>query len=331
MIDYKKIMSQEVQKLKPSGIRKFFDIAVSMENVISLSIGEPDFSTPWEIREAGITSLKERKTWYTSNKGLKSLCDKISLYTKDKTGLDYCSESEILVTVGGSEAIDLAIRTLVEAGDEVIIPQPSFVCYEPITRLAGGVPVFIQTKAEDGFKLTAKQLKEAITPKTKLLILPFPNNPTGAIMEKQDLKEIAQVLKNTPIMILSDEIYAEMTYGGKKHISIAQINNMKERTIIVSGFSKAFAMTGWRLGYALAPKPILEQMLKIHQFAIMCSPTTSQYGAVKALENYNEYISPMVEEFDLRRKLITDGFNKIGLTCFNPQGAFYVFPSIEKT
>ncbi len=330
-MDYEKYLSPVVCGLKPSGIRKYFDLAHQMEGVISLGVGEPDFATPWEIRQAGIDALKERKTWYTSNRGLEKLCRLICKYHMEKYGLCYSPKDETLVTVGGSEAIDLALRTLVAPGDEVIIPQPSFVCYDPITRLCGGVPRIVETKAKDGFKLTAADLEAAITPKTKLVILPFPGNPTGAVMRKADLEPLAQVICRHDLLVLSDEIYAELTYGEEKHFSIAQLPGMAERTVIAGGFSKAFAMTGWRLGFALAPAPILKQMLKVHQFAIMCSPTTSQYAAIKALENYEEYIAPMRQEYDARRRLIVDGFAKLGLPCFQPEGAFYIFPSIAKT
>ncbi len=329
-MDYQKLLNQTVQEIKPSGIRKYFDLAHQMKDVISLGVGEPDFATPWEIRQAGIDSLKERKTWYTANRGLEKLCCAISKYYMERFGLCYAPNAEIMVTVGGSEALDLAIRALISPGDEVIIPQPSFVCYEPITRLCGGVPVIIETRAEDGFKLRAKDLAAAITEKTKLLVLPFPANPTGAVMRKEDLEEIAEVLREKEIMILSDEIYCELTYGSP-HVSIAQLEGMQEKTILVGGFSKSFAMTGWRLGYALAPEAVLKQMLKIHQFAIMSSPTTSQYAAIKAMSDYEGYIAPMREEYDRRRRLIVEGFNRLGLTCFQPEGAFYIFPSIQKT
>ena len=330
MIDYEKVLSQTIQTIQPSGIRRFFDIANEMQDVISLGIGEPDFATPWEIRKAGIHSLEKGKTWYTANKGLEKLRNAIAEYIYQRLQVRYNAE-EVLVTVGGSEAIDIAIRALVNPGDEVIIPQPSFVAYEPITVLAGGVPVIIQCRAEDGFKLTKQALLEKITPKTKLLVLPFPNNPTGAVMRRGDLAEIAEALRDTNIMVLSDEIYSELTYGGIRHESIVSQEGMRERTILINGFSKSFAMTGWRLGFACGPKEIMEQITKIHQYAIMCSPTTSQYAAVQALSNPDEYIQEMVEEYDTRRKLIVDGFNALGLTCFNPEGAFYIFPSIQKS
>ncbi len=330
-MDYNKILNPEVVNIQPSGIRKFFDLAETMQDVISLGVGEPDFPTPWQIRKAGILSLEESKTRYTSNSGLQSLRETIASYLKRKYDLQYEPLSEILVTVGGSEAIDGCIRAVVCPGDEVIIPQPSYVCYEPITRLAGGVPVIIETKEEDQFKLTPEALKAAITPKTKLLILPYPCNPTGAIMEREDLEKIAEVLRGTDILVLSDEIYAELTFGGKRHVSIASIPGMRERTLVVNGFSKAFSMTGWRLGYACGPKEILTQVTKIHQFAIMCAPTTSQYAAVAAMTVCDDAVEEMAEEYDARRRLIVDGFNKLGLTCRDPKGAFYAFPSIQKT
>ena len=331
MMDYTSVINPIVNGIKPSGIRKFFDIASGMKDVISLGVGEPDFQTPWQVRKAGISSLQRGNTKYTANSGLKKLREKIAEYTEKKQGLKYMPDSEILVTVGGSEAIDLAIRALVCAGDEVIIPQPSYVCYEPITLLSGGKPVIIETKAEDDFKLTAKDLKNAITNKTKALILPFPCNPTGAVMEKKDLEEIAEVLRDTNIVVISDEIYSSLTFTGERHVSIAEINGMKERTIMVNGFSKAFSMTGWRLGYALGPKEIMRQLIKIHQFAIMCAPTTSQYAAIEALENCDEEVEQMREEYNRRRRLITKGFNDLGLTCREPLGAFYVFPCIKST
>lgn len=331
MMDYSKILSQRAVQLKPSGIRRFFDIAAEMEDVISLGVGEPDFKTPWSIRRAGIESLEKGHTWYTANAGLLALRSEITNYLNRRFSLKYDSKSEIFVTVGGSEAIDLCIRALIEPGDEVLIVEPSFVCYDPITRLTGGVPVAIPTKAEDAFRLTAKQLKAAITPKTKLLVLPFPNNPTGGIMRREHLEEIADVLRETDIMVLSDEIYAELTYGDERHVSIASIDGMKERTIVVNGFSKAYAMTGWRLGYAAGPAPVIKQMIKLHQYAIMCAPTTSQYAAIEALRHCDEEIERMRDEYDMRRRLVVDGFNRIGLTCFEPEGAFYVFPDIRTT
>ncbi len=331
MIDYNKILNPAVTEIKPSGIRKFFDIAETMADVISLGVGEPDFPTPWQIRSAGIKSLEESKTRYTSNRGLGKLRETISQYTARKCGVSYQPEDEILVTVGGSEAIDMSIRALVAAGEEVIIPQPSYVCYEPIVKLVGGIPVIIETKSENGFKLTADELRGAISPNTKALILPYPCNPTGAIMEKEDLEAIAEVLRDTNIIVISDEIYAELTYGGNRHVSIASIDGMQERTILINGFSKAFSMTGWRLGYACGPKELLTQITKIHQYAIMCAPTMSQYAAIAAMTSCDEVVAEMVEEYDMRRRLIVNGFNKLGLTCHEPKGAFYAFPSIKTT
>lgn len=331
MINYDKILNKTVTEIKPSGIRKFFDIAEEMKEVISLGVGEPDFRTPWPVREAGIVSLQKGYTRYTANSGLLKLREEISNYCERKLGLCYNPKTEILVTVGGSEAIDGAVRALVGPGDEVLIPQPSFVCYEPITRLAGGIPKIINTKVENQFRLTAKELKENITEKTKALILPYPCNPTGAIMEKQHLEEIAAVLKETDIIVISDEIYSELTYGGKKHTSIASIDGMKERTVLINGFSKTFSMTGWRLGFACGPAPILKQMTKIHQFAIMSAPTTSQYAAIKALTECEENVEEMLNEYDCRRRIMVDGFNSLGLTCFEPKGAFYAFPCIKST
>lgn len=331
MIDYSKVLNTAVTEIKPSGIRKFFDIAATMDDVISLGVGEPDFQTPWHIRKAGISSLERGRTKYSANRGTIELRNEISTYLKRRYGLEYRAESEILVTVGGSEAIDGAIRAIVSPGDEVIIPQPSYVCYEPITALAGGVPVIIETKAENDFKVTAEELKKAITSKTKALILPYPCNPTGAVMEKDDLIEIAEVLKDTDIIVISDEIYSELTYCDSPHISTASVPNMRERTITVNGFSKAYSMTGWRLGYACGPEEIMKQITKIHQYAIMCAPTTSQYAAVEALRNGDEEIEKMRNEYDRRRRLIVHGFNKLGLTCREPKGAFYAFPCIEST
>lgn len=331
MIDYTSIINKEVLEIKPSGIRKFFDIAETMDDVISLGVGEPDFPTPWNIRNAGIRSLERSKTRYTSNSGLEKLRDEISRFLKRKYNLKYCGKDEILVTVGGSEGIDACIRALVSPGDEVIIPQPSYVCYEPITRLAGGVPVIIETKAENEFRVTADELKSKITDKTKVLILPYPCNPTGAIMGKKDLEEIVEVLKDTNVIVLSDEIYSELTFGDEKHVSIASIDGMWERTVVINGFSKAFSMTGWRLGYACGPKEIIKQITKIHQFAIMCAPTTSQYAAIEALKNTDDAVEKMLEEYDSRRRMIVKGFNDLGLTCREPKGAFYAFPSIQST
>ncbi len=331
MIDYNKILNPTAVNIKPSGIRKFFDIATEMEGVISLGVGEPDFQTPWHIRNAGIQSLQNGKTKYTANRGLIELRNSICGYMQDRFQLKYCPKTEVLVTVGGSEAIDAAIRAVVSPGDEVLIVQPSFICYPPICELAGGVPVIIETTAENNFRLTAKALKEHITDKTKALILPYPGNPTGAIMEKQDLLEIASVLKGTDIIVISDEIYAELTYTETSHVSVASIDDMWERTVVVSGFSKAYSMTGWRLGFACGPAPIMEQMTKIHQYAIMSAPTMAQHAAVEAIKNGRDDIDAMVEEYDMRRRLIVDGFRSLGLDCFEPLGAFYVFPSIKST
>lgn len=331
MIDYSKILNKTVVDIKPSGIRRFFDISATMDDVISLSIGEPDFQTPWQIRKAGINSLQKGKTKYTSNKGQAELLHEISNYMKRKFGLSYNPQNEILVTVGGSEAIDAAIRAIVAPGEEVIIPQPSYVCYEPMTTLAGGVPVILNTKAENDFKVTSEELEALITDKTKAVILPYPCNPTGAIMEYEDLVAISKVLKNTNIMVISDEIYAELTFSGKSHVSPASIEGLKDRTITINGFSKAFSMTGWRLGFACGPKEIMEQMIKIHQYAIMCAPTTSQYAAIEALKNCDEDVAYMMNEYNMRRRIMVAGFNKIGLSCREPKGAFYAFPSIKST
>ncbi len=331
MIDYSKILSETVVDIKPSGIRKFFDIANTMEGVISLGVGEPDFRTPWQVRSAGIRSLEQGKTRYTSNRGLEQFREELSRYVNRKYKVSYSPEREILITVGGSEAIDAAIRAVINPGDEVIIPQPSYVCYEPITRLAGGKPVIINTKAENDFKLTPEELCECITERTKVLILPYPCNPTGAIMERADLEAIAEVLRDKNILVISDEIYAELTFGGSEHVSIAEIEGMRERTVLINGFSKAFSMTGWRLGYACGPAEIIAQVTKIHQYAIMCAPTTSQYAAIEALRSCDEDVARMKEEYDGRRRIIVKGFNELGLTCREPKGAFYAFPSIKST
>ncbi|MBO4897591.1 MAG: aminotransferase class I/II-fold pyridoxal phosphate-dependent enzyme [Clostridia bacterium] len=330
MIDLESLLNPEVASIPPSGIRKFFDIAAEMKDAISLGVGEPDFVTPWHIREAGIYSLEKGHTYYTSNSGLKELREEISLYQKRRFSLSYDPEQEILVTVGGSEAIDLMIRSVVAPGDEVLIPEPSFVCYSPCTKLAGGVAVPLITKEEDDFRLTAEALRAAITDKTKLLIMPFPNNPTGAVMPRESLLEIAEVLRDTNVLVLSDEIYGELTYTGK-HVSIAEIEGMRERTVVVGGFSKAFAMTGWRLGFACGPAPLLSMMRKVHQYAIMCAPTVSQYAAVEAMRHGDDDIEMMKKEYNYRRRVIVDGFRKMGLSCFEPGGAFYAFPSIKKT
>ena len=331
MIDYGKVLSRTVTEMKPSGIRKFFDIANSMDDVISLGVGEPDFRTPWQVRSAGIRSLENGATRYTSNRGLEPLREEVSRYVKRKYGVEYAPESEILVTVGGSEAIDAAIRAITNPSDEIIIPQPSYVCYEPMVNLAGGVPVILRTKAENDFKVTADELREKITDRTKAIILPYPCNPTGAIMEREDLQALAEVLEGTDIIVISDEIYAELTFGAKRHVSIASIEGMRERTVLINGFSKTFAMTGWRLGYACGPAEIMTQITKIHQYAIMCAPTTSQYAAIEALKNCDEEVERMKEEYDMRRKIMVSGFNRLGLTCREPKGAFYAFPSIEST
>ena len=331
MIDYSKVLSDVVKEIKPSGIRKFFDIANTMEDVISLGVGEPDFRTPWQVRSAGIRSLEIGSTRYTSNRGLEALRDEISVYVKRKYGVEYIPSSEILVTVGGSEAIDAAVRAITEPGDEIIIPQPSYVCYEPIVKLAGGVPVIINTKAENDFKLTRAELEAVMTDKTKAIILPYPCNPTGAIMEYEDILAISEAIKDTNVMVISDEIYAELTFGGKRHVSTPSVPGMKERTILINGFSKTFAMTGWRLGYACGPAKVLNMITKIHQFAIMCAPTTSQYAAIEALRNCDAEVSKMLDEYDMRRKIIVAGFNKLGLSCREPKGAFYAFPCIKST
>ena len=321
-------LSQVIKEIKPSGIRKFFDIVSEMEDAISLGVGEPDFDTPWHIREEGIYSLERGRTFYVSNSGIRELRLEICKYIKKSQGLSY-SENEVVVTVGGSEAIDIALRAMIDPGDEVLIPQPCFVSYEPCTILAGGKPVIINLKEENDFRLTAQEVKDAITDKTKILVLPFPNNPTGAILEKEDLVEIAKVVIENDLYVLSDEIYSELTYKGK-HMSIAQIEGMQERTVLINGFSKAFAMTGWRLGYALAPERILKQMLKIHQYAIMCAPTTSQYAAIEALKKGKDDVAAMKTEYDRRRRFLLNEFEKMGIDCFTPYGAFYAFPSIKK-
>ncbi len=330
MIDYEKALSRTIREMKPSGIRKFFDIAQGMEGVISLGVGEPDFKTPWLIRKQAIDVLEMGKTCYTANSGLMELRKEISKYFERTIDTHYDPEHEVIVTVGGSEGIDLCIRSMVEPGDEVLVVEPSFVCYSPIVEICGGKAVGIQTKVENEFRLTAQELRENISDKTKLLILPFPNNPTGAIMRREDLESIAQVLKDTNIIVLSDEIYSELTYSGK-HVSFAQIEGMRERTVVINGFSKSFAMTGWRLGFVGGPEPIVSQLLKLHQYAIMCSPTVSQYAAVTALQSCTGDIEKMKNEYDMRRRYVVDAFNKLGLDCFTPQGAFYVFPCIKST
>ena len=330
-MDYEKILSPVVTQVPPSGIRKYFDIAESMQGVISLGVGEPDFPTPWEIRKAGILSLEAGKTRYTANKGLEQLRVEISAYMKRKYRVDYNPADEILVTVGGSEAIDATLRAVICPGDEILIPQPSYVCYEPMVRFSGGIPVILETTAEFDFKVTPEMLKSAITPRTKALIMPYPCNPTGAIMEREDLEAVAEVLRDTNILVLSDEIYAELTFGGKSHVSIASLEGMKERCVVVNGFSKTFSMTGWRMGYACGPEPIMQQVTKIHQYGIMSAPTTAQYAAIEALRHGDEAVKAMLEEYDMRRRLIVNGFNRIGLACREPKGAFYAFPCIRST
>ena len=324
-------LAERTVGIKPSGIRKFFDLVTEMNDpeVISLGVGEPDFDTPWHIREEGIYSLERGRTFYTSNSGLKDLRNEISAYLKRRCQVEYDPEKEIMVTVGGSEAIDIGLRAVLNPGEEVIIPQPSYVSYEPCTILAGGTPVIINLQEKNEFRLTKEELLEAITPKTKVLILPFPNNPTGSVMRREDLEAIAEVCIEKDILVMSDEIYSELTYGAE-HVTIASLPGMRERTILINGFSKAYAMTGWRLGYACAPKIILEQMLKIHQFAIMCAPTTSQYAAVEALKNGDEDVKIMRESYNQRRRFLMDSFKKMKLECFEPYGAFYVFPCIKE-
>ena len=329
-MDYSKILSESTVSLKPSGIRKFFDFVESRPDCIALTVGQPDFVTPWHIREAAVQSLTEGKTYYTSNAGTLKLREEISRYLVRRFDMPvYDPKNEIVVTVGGSEAIDLAFRALINSGDEVIIPEPSFVCYSPLVKMAGGTAVTVETVFEDEFKLTPEMLKKAITDKTKMLVLPYPNNPTGAILTREELEKIADVIRDTDIVILTDEIYAEMTYG-LKHTSITSLPGMRERTIVVSGFSKSYAMTGWRLGYVCAPEPIAKQMLKIHQFGIMCAPTTSQFAAIEALVNGDEDIEMMIEEYNRRRRYIYKGLKDIGIDSFEPKGAFYIFPDIRK-
>lgn len=324
-----KELSQKVLNIKPSGIRKFFDLVSEMDNVISLGVGEPDFDTPWHIRDEGMYALEKGRTFYTSNAGLKDLRTEISNYIKRTQGIEYNENNEIIVTVGGSEAIDIGLRAIVNDGDEVIIPQPSYVSYEPCTILANANPVIINLKAENEFRLKPDELLKAITPKTKVLILPYPNNPTGAIMEKKDLEDIAKIIIDNDIYVMSDEIYSELSYK-EKHISIASLPGMKERTILINGFSKSYAMTGWRMGYACAPKEIIKQMTKIHQFAIMCAPTTSQYAAIEALKNGDEDVAVMRQAYNQRRRFLLNAFKEMGIECFEPFGAFYVFPCIKE-
>ena len=327
-MNYDELLAPAAKAMRPSGIRKFFDLAADMPHCISLGVGEPDFKTPWSVRDAGIRSLELGRTKYTANSGLKELRGEICNYLQRRFDLHY-KEENILVTVGGSEAIDLTIRAVVQPGDEVIVPEPCFVCYEPITQLTGGVPVHIATRAEDQFRLTADQLRAAITPRTKLLIFPYPNNPTGAVMSAAEMEEIAAVLRETNVLVLSDEIYSELTYGLDRHVSIASLSGMAERTIVVNGFSKSYAMTGWRLGYAAGPAPLVKVMTKIHQSCIMSAPTTSQYAAITALRQCDDQIEMMRDEYNRRRRYVVKALNDMGLTCFEPRGAFYVFPSIQ--
>ena len=331
-MEYKRLMSSQLQEIKPSGIRKYFSLAEEMGDCLSLGVGEPDFVTPWEVRRAGIESLDQGKTFYSANAGLKELRRQITLYLNRAFGLRYDPDTETVVTVGGSEAIDMAMRTLLNPGDEVLLPTPCFVCYEPIAKMCGAKVTPIVLKEGNEFKLTAEEVQEAITDRTKILVLPFPSNPTGAVMGRSDLEQIAEVLKGTDIFVISDEIYSELTYGGERHVSPASISDdMWARTVTVNGFSKSFAMTGWRLGYVCAPAPITEQIVKMHQFAIMCAPTTAQYAGIVALRDCEDVVASMRDEYDIRRRFIVDGFNRIGLHCFEPRGAFYVFPSVEST
>lgn len=330
-MDYNKYVNTTAADIKPSGIRKFFDISDTMEGVISLGVGEPDFRTPWHIRNAGINSLENGQTRYTSNWGMEALRTEICRFMKRKYNLSYDPHHEVLVTVGGSEAIDIAVRTIIKPGDEVLIPQPSFVCYEPIVQLAGGTPVIIELKDEDNFVLKPEQIEEKVTEKTKAIVLPYPCNPTGAIMTKEDLLAIKDVIIKNDLLIISDEIYAELTFGEHRHVSVAEIEGLRERTILVSGFSKTYSMTGWRLGFACGPAPLLALMTKLHQYAIMCAPTTAQYAAIEALKNGDDDILNMKNEYNTRRRLILEGFRELGLSCFEPKGAFYVFPCIKSS
>ena len=324
------LIADKAASLQPSGIRKFFDIVAEMDDVISLGVGEPDFDTPWHIRDEGIYSLEKGRTFYTSNSGLKELRMEIAAYLQRTQGLEYHYLSQIFVTVGGSEAIDLAMRAMINPGDEVLIPQPSYVSYEPCVVMADGKPVVIELKEENQFRLTPEELEAAITPKTKILVMPFPNNPTGAIMEREDLEKLVPIIEKHDLFVVSDEIYGELTYGGKKHVSIAALPGMQERTILINGLSKAYAMTGWRLGYACGPKEVIGQMVKIHQYCIMCAPTTSQYAAVEALRNGDEDVRRMRESYDERRRFVLFTLKEMGLPCFEPEGAFYVFPCIRE-
>lgn len=331
MVNYEQLLSARVKDVKPSGIRKFFDVVATIPDAISLGVGEPDFETPWQIRRAGIQSLEKGRTFYTSNWGLAELRNQIAGLARRKYQLCYDPNNEILVTVGGSEAIDNTIRALVNPGDEVLIPEPSFVCYTPLTQMAGGVPVALPTKVENQFKLTAESLRAAITPRSKLLILPYPNNPTGAVMSRDDLEAIAAVLRDTNIIVLSDEIYCSLTYGTERHICFAEIDGMKERTIVVDGFSKSYAMTGWRLGWAMGPSELMRHICKIHQFGIMSAPTTAQFAGIEAIRTGEDDIERMRTQYDIRRRYLLGEFRSMGLDCFEPQGAFYLFPSIIST
>lgn len=331
MIKYSEFLNPKIVEVKPSGIRKFFSIAEEMDNVISLGVGEPDFLTPWHIRQSGISYLEQGKTRYTANAGLKMLRCEISKFYADKYNVEYNPDNEVMVTVGGSEGIDMCIRTLICPGDEVLVVEPSFVCYKPIIEMCGGIPVVIETKEENNFRLTAQEIEDAVTDKTKMLVLPYPNNPTGAVMRKDDLVAIARVIKDKNIFVLSDEIYSELTYGDQSHISIASISGMQERCVVINGFSKTYSMTGWRLGYALGPAEIIKQMTKLHQYAIMSAPTNSQYAAIEALRNGDRDIQKMLDDYDMRRRFTVNAFREIGLDCFEPEGAFYLFPCIKST
>lgn len=330
MIDYSSLISEKARAVKPSGIRKFFDIVSTMEDAISLGVGEPDFQTPWQIRRAGIASLQQGKTFYTSNWGLADLRREIAKYVRENFNLEYDYRKEIIATVGGSEAIDNALRSFLSDGDEVLIPEPSFVCYTPLTIMAGGKPVPLETRMEDGFKLKAETVRRAITPRTKILIMPFPNNPTGAIMTREELEEIAAVLRDTNILVISDEIYCELTYGGKKHVCFAELPGMRERTMVINGFSKSYAMTGWRLGWVMAPREMLQPLVKIHQFGIMSAPTVSQFAGIEALRTGQDDIAYMRTQYDMRRRFVYTRLQEMGMPCFEPEGAFYIFPSIQK-
>lgn len=330
MLDYSSLISDKASVVKPSGIRKFFDIVNTMEGAISLGVGEPDFQTPWQIRRAGIASVERGKTFYTSNWGLAELRHEISVYAKKNYNIDYDEKDEIIVTVGGSEAIDAALRSFVSNGDEVLIPEPSFVCYTPLAIMAGGKPVPLKTTMDQGFKLTAETLRAAITPRTKVLIMPYPNNPTGAIMTREELEEIAAVLRGTNIVVISDEIYCELTYCGRKHVCFAELPGMRERTIVINGFSKSFAMTGWRLGWAMAPREMIKPVVKLHQYGIMSAPTVSQFAGIEAMRTGMDDVVYMRNEYDLRRRYLYSALTEMGMECFEPEGAFYIFPKITK-